>query len=203
VSSATQWRSAAVIGQTVEIGDDPSILQGVVLGSTGIAGNSAGRRHPTLGDRVEVGAFVRVLGPVTIGADTMIGADCVVTTDVPAGTRAVVRSQHQILSSGCRLQVFGTVPRLDGGFEVHGSGLSEVGITVVDRQLCPLDQPRVVIERGTDRLLQCSLGPLLGEARAPREVALLLVDRSGEWLAIMKPVVLRPPPVSYDEARSA
>lgn len=88
-----------VIGETTKIGHDCYILGGVVLGARSICNNPPCSRHPTLGDRVQVGAFASILGPVSIGDDTMIGAHCLISEDVPSqhrvtldGTKNVVRS---------------------------------------------------------------------------------------------------------------
>ncbi|GGH49101.1 serine O-acetyltransferase EpsC [Microbacterium album] len=70
-----------VIGETAEVGDDVLLYHGVTLGGRT---RDAGKRHPTLGDGVAVGAGAKVLGPVTIGARTAIGANAVVTRDAPA-----------------------------------------------------------------------------------------------------------------------
>ncbi len=69
-----------VIGETAEIGVDVTIYQGVTLGGTAL---EAGKRHPTIGDRVTIGAGAKVLGPVTIGSGSRIGANAVVVRDVP------------------------------------------------------------------------------------------------------------------------
>jgi serine O-acetyltransferase len=69
-----------VIGETTEIGSDVTIYQGVTLGGTAL---EAGKRHPTVGDRVTIGAGAKVLGPVTIGSGSRIGANAVVVRDVP------------------------------------------------------------------------------------------------------------------------
>ncbi|WP_375384841.1 serine O-acetyltransferase EpsC [uncultured Microbacterium sp.] len=70
-----------VIGETAEVGDDVMLYHGVTLGGRQREG---GKRHPTLGDRVAVGAGAKVLGPIRIGSDTLIGANAVVTRDAPA-----------------------------------------------------------------------------------------------------------------------
>ncbi|MDN5760216.1 MAG: serine O-acetyltransferase, partial [Tomitella sp.] len=70
-----------VIGETTEIGDDVMLYHGVTLGGISLART---KRHPTLGDRVTVGAGAKILGPVTIGADSAVGANAVVTRDAPA-----------------------------------------------------------------------------------------------------------------------
>ncbi|MDR1152276.1 MAG: serine O-acetyltransferase, partial [Bifidobacteriaceae bacterium] len=61
-----------VIGETTEVGDDVTLFQGVTLGGRSM---STGKRHPTLGDRVVVGAGAKVLGPLRIGDDVQIGAN--------------------------------------------------------------------------------------------------------------------------------
>jgi len=82
-----------VIGETAEIGDDVMLYHGVTLGGRSL---EHGKRHPTIGDRVTVGAGAKVLGPVHIGDDSAIGANAVVTHDVPpesiaTGIPAVIR----------------------------------------------------------------------------------------------------------------
>jgi len=69
-----------VIGETAEVGDDVMIYHGVTLGGRT---RDAGKRHPTLGDGVAVGAGAKILGPVTIGAGSVVGANAVVTRDAP------------------------------------------------------------------------------------------------------------------------
>ena len=75
-----------VIGETTEIGDNCSIYQGVTLGGTG---KDLGKRHPTLGDNVMVGAGAKVLGPFTIGDNTKIAAGAVVLKEIPDDATAV------------------------------------------------------------------------------------------------------------------
>lgn len=75
-----------VIGETAEIGDDVTLYHGVTLGGTSWKG---GKRHPTLGQGVMVGAGAKVLGPITIGDGAVIGSNAVVVKDVPSGATAV------------------------------------------------------------------------------------------------------------------
>ncbi|CAL4860435.1 serine O-acetyltransferase EpsC [Microbacterium sp. MM2322] len=70
-----------VIGETAEVGDDVMLYHGVTLGGRT---RDAGKRHPTLEDGVAVGAGAKILGPVVIGAHSVIGANAVVTKDAPA-----------------------------------------------------------------------------------------------------------------------
>ncbi|HEY4927613.1 MAG TPA: serine O-acetyltransferase [Acidimicrobiales bacterium] len=69
-----------VIGETAVVGSDVTIYQGVTLGGTSL---EAVKRHPTVGDRVTIGAGAKVLGPVTVGSGSRIGANAVVVRDVP------------------------------------------------------------------------------------------------------------------------
>ncbi len=75
-----------VIGETAEIGDDCTLYHGVTLGGTSW---NAGKRHPTLGKGVVIGAGAKVLGPILVGDGAKIGSNAVVVRDVPAGATAV------------------------------------------------------------------------------------------------------------------
>jgi serine O-acetyltransferase len=78
-----------VIGETAEIGDNVTIYQCVTLGGTDPAGGMSGKRHPTILDGSIIGSGAQVLGPITVGANARIGANAVVTRDVPAGATMV------------------------------------------------------------------------------------------------------------------
>ena len=78
-----------VIGETAEIGDDVTIYQQVTLGGTNPTDGVAGKRHPTLEDGVILGSGAQILGPITVGAKARIGANSVVTKDVPPGATMV------------------------------------------------------------------------------------------------------------------
>jgi serine O-acetyltransferase len=69
-----------VIGETAEVGADVTIYHGVTLGGSSL---NRGKRHPTVGDRVTIGAGAKVLGPITVGHDSRIGANAVVVKPVP------------------------------------------------------------------------------------------------------------------------
>ena len=75
-----------VIGETAEIGDDCTLYHGVTLGGTSW---NKGKRHPTLGAGVVIGAGAKVLGPITVGAYAKIGSNAVVVKDVPPGATAI------------------------------------------------------------------------------------------------------------------
>ena len=75
-----------VIGETAIIGDGVLLYQGVTLGGTGL---EKGKRHPTIGNNVVIGAGAKVLGNITIGDNSYIGANAVVIKDVPANSTVV------------------------------------------------------------------------------------------------------------------
>jgi len=85
--------SAIVIGETSIIGDDVTLYQGVTLGGVSPSVDSHKqvdqKRHPTLADKVIVGSGAQVLGPIKVGEGARVGANAVVTKDVPAGVTAV------------------------------------------------------------------------------------------------------------------
>ncbi len=78
--------AGVVIGETAEIGDNCTLYQGVTLGGTG---KDTGKRHPTLGNNVMVGAGAKVLGPFKIGDNAKIAAGAVVLDEIPADCTAV------------------------------------------------------------------------------------------------------------------
>lgn len=86
--------TGVVIGETAEVGDDVTIYHGVTLGGSG---SDTGKRHPTVGDRVIIGAGAKVLGAVKIGDDSRIGANAVVVKEVPSSA-VVVGVPGQIVS---------------------------------------------------------------------------------------------------------
>src|SRR5688500_9789250 len=78
-----------VIGETAEIGDDVTIYQSVTLGGTNPSTGVGGKRHPTIRDGVVIGSGAQVLGPIEVGAGAKVGANSVVTKDVPEGATVV------------------------------------------------------------------------------------------------------------------
>lgn len=92
--------TGVVIGETAEIGDDVTIYQGVTLGGTG---KDVGKRHPTVGDGVMIGAGAKVLGPFRIGNNTNIAAGSVVLHAIPDNSTAVGTPARVIKRDGKRI----------------------------------------------------------------------------------------------------
>jgi serine O-acetyltransferase len=78
-----------VIGETVRIGNNVTIYQNVTLGGTNPTNGIGGKRHPTIGDNVIIGSGAQVIGPITVGPRARIGANAVVTDDVPEGATMI------------------------------------------------------------------------------------------------------------------
>ena len=90
-----------VIGETTIIGDDVTIYQGVTLGGTG---KDVGKRHPTIGNNVLIGAGSKVLGPITVGDNTNIAAGAVVLDKIPSDSTAVGVPARVVRRNGKRIQ---------------------------------------------------------------------------------------------------
>jgi serine O-acetyltransferase len=88
-----------VIGETAEIGDSVTLYQGVTLGGTGF---QTGKRHPTVQDNVTIGSGAKLLGPITVGHGSKIGANTVVIHDVPPNSTVVGNPGHPVRVEGRR-----------------------------------------------------------------------------------------------------
>lgn len=92
--------TGVVIGETAIIGDDVTIYQGVTLGGTG---KDTGKRHPTIGNNVMIGAGAKVLGPLVIGDNSRIAAGAVVLSDIPSNSTAVGVPAKVVRRDGVRI----------------------------------------------------------------------------------------------------
>lgn len=92
--------TGVVIGETAVIGDDVMIYQGVTLGGTG---KDTGKRHPTIGNNVMIGAGAKVLGPFKVGDNSNIAAGAVVLDEIPPDCTAVGVPAHIVRRNGVRV----------------------------------------------------------------------------------------------------
>ena len=127
-----------VIGETAEIGDDVTLYHGVTLGGTSW---KEGKRHPTLGNGVVVGAGAKILGPIHIGDNSKIGSNAVVVKDVPAGKTA----------TGIPARVLDDVKKPQG-FNAYGVGNDQND--PLSKAIHGLLGHSVVVDQRIDRILQ-------------------------------------------------
>lgn len=127
-----------VIGETAEIGDDVTLYHGVTLGGTSW---KEGKRHPTLGNGVVVGAGAKILGPIHVGANAKVGSNAVVVRDVPAGSTAV----------GIPARILDEVKK-NGGFNPYGIGNDQND--PVSKALHGLIGHSVAVDKRIDLILQ-------------------------------------------------
>ena len=92
--------TGGVIGETAEIGDDVTLYQGVTLGGTG---KDTGKRHPTIGNGVMIGAGAKVLGPFRVGDNSNIAAGAVVLEEIPPESTAVGVPARVVKRNGVRV----------------------------------------------------------------------------------------------------
>jgi serine O-acetyltransferase len=141
-----------VIGETAEIGDDVTLYHGVTLGGTSW---KEGKRHPTLGNGVVVGAGAKILGPILIGEGAKIGSNAVVVKDVPAGATA----------AGIPARILDEAKKISG-FNAYGIGNDQND--PVSKAIHGLLGHSVVVDKRIDLILQHleQLGVRVDEERA-------------------------------------
>ncbi|GAA3592126.1 hypothetical protein GCM10023078_19710 [Gibbsiella greigii] len=86
-----------VIGETSVIGNDCYILQSVIIGSSGIANNPTGKRHPVIGNNVEIGAFVNLLGSIKIGNNVKISPRVTIKNSIPDDSSVLKITENVLL----------------------------------------------------------------------------------------------------------
>ncbi len=102
--------AGVVIGETAEIGDNCTIYQGVTLGGTG---KHVGKRHPTIGNNVMIGAGAKVLGPFKVGDNSKIAAGAVVLNEIPENSTAVGMPARVVRQKGVKTENDGYCGDLD------------------------------------------------------------------------------------------
>ena len=125
-----------VIGETTEIGDGCTIYQGVTLGGTG---KDVGKRHPTIGDNVMIGAGAKILGPVKIGSGSKIASNAVVIHEVPENSTAVGIPAKVVRRDGVRVY--------DQMDQVHLPDPTKLEITHLKRRIEELEKQLVELRK--------------------------------------------------------
>jgi serine O-acetyltransferase len=141
-----------VIGETAQIGDDTTLYHGVTLGGTSW---NKGKRHPTLGKGVVVGAGAKILGPITVGDGAKIGSNAVVVRDVAPGATVVgipARVVEEISAQQARFAAYAVVANQDDPYAkaiqtlVEHSHELEQTIVALQQRIAQLEKEREAIE---------------------------------------------------------
>jgi len=143
-----------VIGETAEIGDDCYLYHQVTLG---VARASSGKRHPTIGNNVIIGAGAKVLGPITVGDNARIGSNSVVLESVPADTTVVGMPARPVDRK---------LPRAAPHFDPYGMPCDD-SLDPVLRDLEGLRAELTEVELRVARLAQAQAQQRQGEQRLP------------------------------------
>jgi len=144
-----------VIGETCTIADNCYILQEVILGATGIAGNKNGKRHPTIGSFVEIGASTKILGPVTIGNHVTIAPNSIITQNVPSHSKVSICNQLQIEKKFSGIQIYGLYPYAYGSdlLCIRGENFNGTVIKMRDENLSTIPDIKIKIIDRTNELI--------------------------------------------------
>ena len=139
--------NTVVMGETVIIGKNCTILNDVVIGAEKVNdGKSEGRRHPKIGNDVTICAGVKILGKIKIGDNVIIGPGCRIVNDIPSNSKVFIVNQIQVISikEAAPLIIDGVV--FDGNnLLLYGENIKDVKIILLDSQYDERDDLDVVI----------------------------------------------------------
>ncbi|QYO67050.1 serine O-acetyltransferase [Leptolyngbya sp. 7M] len=176
--------TGTVIGETCEIGSDCYILQGVILGASKIANNPTSKRHPTIGNNVEIGAFSRIIGPVTIGNNVFIGPGCLINNDIPGDTKVLIVNEYQIIRSSesetysSPIEIYNIDMGVDtGSITILGKGLSDVSVLLIDKNHEEISSINLRIIEHTDYRIICNAELLKNSSTFASKVSLMVKKR--------------------------
>ncbi|MBK8509733.1 MAG: serine O-acetyltransferase [Candidatus Competibacter sp.] len=146
-----------VIGETTEIGDDCTLYQGVTLGGTSW---NKGKRHPTLGNNVVIGAGAKVLGPFKVGDNARIGSNSVVIKEVPANATVVGVPGRMVEASDADTEVRREIAR-KLGFDAYGAtpDLPDPEAHAINRMLDHIQSLDATIRQLCQALRQAGIDP--------------------------------------------
>lgn len=186
-----------VIGETTVIGDDCYILNDVTLGARAIGDNISEKRHPTIGNRVQIGGHAKVIGPIFIGDNVIIDPGCIITQNIPPNY--IVRISNQLQACGPKnsngnitydYAIFGVVPRSGGCLHIFGDGLEVSTISIADEDMNELDFFNVDIIKNTSEeiIIKLSLNDESSEKNADRlrNNLKLVINNCGSDIVIFK-----------------
>ncbi len=180
-----------VIGETTEIGDDCYILQSIVLGAQGIAANINKKRHPTIGNNVEIGAFSRILGPINIGNNVVISPNAVVTSDIPSYSKVVIRNQMQIKKNTDNNITEPTVLTIDtedsNTIHIKGENFMDSSVSILDENLDVIENIELTILKQVFDYIKVmiSLNNMTFKNKSMKKLSLKIYNKDGGEIIIL------------------
>lgn len=115
-----------VIGETTTIGDDCYILQCVILGALHIANNTKNKRHPIIGNNVEIGSYTKIFGPVIIKDNTKISPGSIIRNNIPSNSKVLSIGIIQIVLNKTFIKLLGYQKKENNSIIFYFSNLNEI-----------------------------------------------------------------------------
>jgi serine O-acetyltransferase len=180
-----------LIGETCEIGNNCYLLQSVVLGAIGIADNERGKRHPTLGKNVKVGAFAKILGCIKIGDNVEISPGSIVYKNIPSNTRVVVTNELQIhKTTESNLEIYGIILENDGKVCIAGKGLESANFYLLDMNHIKIEGVAIQIYERNDKIAKICIERIRGTDNIRGNLR-LCIQRGDSEIIISNSLALR------------
>ncbi len=132
--------TGTVIGATSIIGDDCYFLGNITLGAKGISKNKNDKRHPTVGNHVQIASGVKVIGNIKIGDNVFLSPNTLILKDIPDNNRVVLSNLIQVNTPFSSVIVYGVIPE-NFGFVVIGDNLDSIDnvILTIGNKICDVD----------------------------------------------------------------
>ena len=181
-----------VIGETARIGENVTILNGVVLGAAVVnKGPVQNPRHPQVGNEVTICADAKILGGIKIGDNVLIGPGCRITQDIPSGYSVILSNQIQLIKNGSQGLVQVDAIAIDNtNLVVYGDQIEDCNISAVDDhyEVCPNVDVDIVNRYPYKILFSLTVSRL--EA-SKFKIVHICVEKNGHKIFINAPVIRR------------
>lgn len=183
-----------VIGETVIIGRNCTILNDVVIGSSDVnEGQKEGRRQPKIGNNVTICAGARLYGKIDIGDNVWIGAKCIVHQDIPSYTKITMENQYQIsknIENGeSIIEIDGLIKEDEGMYILGGIGIEEIELCVIDENYNEIDGFEIVILGRKKGLIRFCVKKV--KDIESKRVMLKIITRDKQWHYYFSKLLIR------------
>jgi len=177
--------TGTVIGETAVIGNDCYFLQGIILGVSKFGKVLPGnKRHPSIGNNVRIGAFAKVLGPITIGNNSVISPQAVVTEDIPDNSNLIIVNQYQLLKPEQNIELYGVTPYSKNYLIVHGKGLKNTSLSILGKDQSLLYSCKIIISRKCDKFIIFTIKN--NKSINTNKISLAVIDKNKCVVAVIR-----------------